>query len=722
MGTFNKSGQASVVNGKLGTTTSYSLGSTGTTNYSLNAGGGLVTTQWLISGVPWSQTLIPGDTIQHSWQLGSTGTTTYNMGAGGSKTLKYTLDPGGNITESNGRLSGKTGTASYTLGTGSQSNVTATLGKGSTQNYTVGTGGTATISMVIAGVPTTITLGPGDSSETTITEGATAVLESEAIYDPANPQVESIDYAVGEDGSTDNSWGDTVWDVWLFQPYWIDPNGVTGGIDYNPICVVMPRGEYTPGCPGRLPSFIQSNGDYAAGTNCRYILVGSAYNGTAGWKAVQNCIGTLTFPTEATKGDVTTDTPRVAPDDIVNHYQAEVFGGPGNWQLRVGRGGNVWRPVLGDCDKQLRTEIITPAASVGLNPGTDVYSPYASDDGYVNLYTESDYYVYAYKVETEEDAYFYIYVTTDSNLDSACPVILPEEIPTPIVTHTVQVLRVAEVYYTEPNWYVNQRVIGSIAWPQTVGEPPATPVPEQFQVKVTAGVEEGEWQLQVAKGRVITGGGRSAVAEWDVQAFAIYPTGANVVGTDTASPYVNLGGHVKITNAASGGSDTWGVYIVSNPASNNYPLLAVMAYPSDAYTLSTPWTQRVSWIDVCPYTMSIIIVPYDPYEVNLKNYDTVESKHQVNYNCQRLKVAELFWDGTFSQWTVRQWLIGSLTNPDMNYHNGNREYEVIPFSPPPAWATDTDYSTEQAAWNGPWTGYTKWDGTGANPSVNLIPL
>jgi hypothetical protein len=118
--------------------------------------------------------------------------------------------------------------------------------------------------------------------------------------------------------------------------------------------------------------------------------------------------------------------------------------------------------------------------------------------------------------------------------------------------------------------------------------------------------------------------------------------------------------------------------------------------------------------------MSIIIVPDPPYEVNLKNYDTVEAKHQVNYNCQRLKVAELYWDGTFSQWTVRQWLIGSLTNPDINYHNGNREYEVLPGDPPPSWATDIDYSTEQAAWNGPWTGYTKWDGSGSNPSVNLL--
>jgi hypothetical protein len=712
MGTINKSGQASITNGKLGTTTNYSLGSTGTTQYSLKPGGGLVTTQWLIASVPFSQTLIPGDTIAHSWQLGKTGTTEYNMGAGGSKTLKYTLDPGGNIEESNGKLSGKSGTASYTLGPGSTSNVKATLGKGSTQSYTIGPGGSSTIEMTVAGVPTTITLGPGDSCETTITEGAEAVLECSSTYDATTPPQENMTYDVGEDGSTDNSWGDTTWDVWLFQPY-----NVISMMDYDPICVVMPRGEYTPGCPGRLPSFIQDNGDYPAGTNCRYILVGSATNTISGWSITQNAIGTLTFATEQTKGEFTTDTPSVAPEEIVNHYQAEVFGGPGNWQLRVGRGGNIWRPVLGNCDKQLRTNVITPAASVGINPGSVPTSPWASDDGYVNLYEVSDYYVYAYKVETLEDAIFYIYVTTDSNLDASCPVTLPEEIETPIAEHTVQVLRVAEVTWDGVNWNVNQRVLGSITWPQTVTAVSA--VPEQFETRVVAGTEEGEWQVQVAKGRVITGGGKQAVAEYDVQAFAVYPTGANVVGTDTASPYVNQGGHVKIYNAASGGSNAWSVYIVSNPSESNFPMLAVMADGSDAEIKSRPWATNVSWIDVCPYTITTIATPTPPYEEFLKTYETVEGQHQVNYNCQRIKIASLYWSGTGAQWVLFQWLVGSLTNPNINWWNGNREYDTA--SGTPSWATLIEYSTEQAAWLGPWTGYDKWNGSGASPSVNLLP-
>ena len=629
MGTINNSGQASIRNGKLGTTTNYSLGSTGTTNYSLNAGGALVTTQWLIASVPFTQTLIPGDTIEHSWQLGSTGTTEYNMGAGGSKTLKYTLDPGGNITESNGRLSGKSGTASYTLGTGSQSNVTATLGKGSTQSYTVGTGGSATITMEIAGVPTTVTLGPGDSSTTTIDEGATAVLESESVYDQDAPQEESMEYDVGEDGSTDNTFGGDTWDVWLFQPYWVDPNGVTGGIDYNPICVVMPRGEYTPGCPGQLPSFIQTNGDYVAGTVCRYILVGSAtYNDVSGfWDVTQNCIGTLTFPTEATKGDVTTDTPRVAPDDIVNHYQTEVFGGPGNWQLRVGRGGNVWRPVLGDCDKQLRTEIITPAASVGLNPGADVYSPYASDDGFVNLYEESDYYVYAYKVETLEDAIFYIYVTTDSNLDTSCPVTLPEEIETPVAEHTVQVLRVAEVYYTEPNWYVTQKVVGSIAWPQTVGNPPVSPeYVNQFQLKAEeVTVDSVVYDvLKVANGAHIY---RDVLSECDQMLYTENLTAGPGITVYTsggaARPWCNSDGWIENTPAVY----IYAVRVATDEDSQFY------IYASEDATIA----------DVCPVTLPAgITAPAGVYTV------------------QALLIGSGLYSGG---WTITQNIVGSITWP-----------------------------------------------------------
>lgn len=718
MGTLNKSGQASVTNGKLGTTTNYSLGSTGTTHYSLNPGGGLVTTQWLISGVPFSQTLIPGDTIEHSWQLGKTGTTEYNMGRNGSKTLKYTLDPGGNIEESNGRLSGKSGTASYTLGPGSQSNVKATLGKGSTQSYTIGPGGSSTISMTVAGVPTTVTLGPGDSSETTITEGASAVLESESTYDATTPPQESMDYDVGEDGSTDNSWGDEAWDVWLFQPYHI-----LSSLDYDPICVVMPRGEYTPGCPGRLPSFIQDNGDYPIGTNCRYILIGSAFKNGVGWNIVQNAIGTLTFATEETKGEFTTDTPSVAPEEIVNHYQAEVFGAPGNWQLRVGRGGNIWRPVTGLCDKQQRTDDITPAASVGINTGSKPTSPWASDDGYVNLYEESDYYVYAYKVETLEDAYFYIYVTTDSTKDSACPVTLPAEIIAPGVEHTVQVLRVAEVTWDGVNWNVNQRVLGSITWPST----PAVPyVPQQFEIKVLT-VPAGEGTVgavKVARGRVITKSIRdtSSLAPpktntqtYSVEKFAAYPTGTLTTGATADSVWASDDGYVTIPNAAGGGSDAYNVYLIRNnfpPYSMapfgdpGYPMLAVMVPGSDA-ELKTRYfgTQGFTsdWRHKFVYKQVTVATATPPYEVTF-NGEKSQSDSLVNYNCQRVKIGSLWWNGT--AWEITQELIGTITLPDYIQFTGTDRWDEDDTGTPP-WSGWPLYQSNNDSWHDAWTGYDK---------------
>jgi hypothetical protein len=727
MGTLNKSGQASVVNGKLGTTTSYSLGSTGTTHYSLNKGGALVNTQYLISGVPWSQTLIPGDTIEHSWQLGKTGTTSYNMGRNGSKTLKYTLDPGGNIEESNGRITGKSGTASYTLGPGSSSSVKATLGKGSTHSGTIGPGGSSTVTMTIAGVPTTLTLGPGDTFETTIEEGADAVLECSSTYDADTPPEESMTYDVGEDGSTDNTWGGDVWDVWLFQPY-----NVQTKTDYEPICVVMPRGEYTPGCPGRLPSFIQDNGDYPENTNCRYILVGSAYKNDYGWQITQNAIGTLTFPTEATNGGITTDTPAEAPDEIVNHYQTEVFGGPGNWQLRVARGGNIWRPVTGACDKQLRTEVITPSVSVGLNPGTKTDSPYASDDGFVNLYEESDYYVYAYKVETLEDAYFYIYVTTDSTLDSACPPVLPAEITPPGVTHTVQVLRVAEVTYTEPNWYVNQRVVGSITWPSSGGSVAADP--EQFKIKVVS-VPSGETTIsavKVARGRVITetltdgyyAPPRPVTQSYSVENFAAYPTATLTTGTNTDSVWASDDGYVQLLNASEGGSNLYNIYLIRNNFGiysgppfgfPGYPMLAVMALDSDAEVKTRSWGTNgdtAAWRHKYSFKHITVATLDPPYEVGF-NGEVGQGDELANYNCQRLKIGNVYWDGT--GWQVTQELIGTLTMPNYIKFTGTDLYNVDDTSPPP-WAGWPLYQTENNAWHDGWTGYDK-NATGATITI-----
>ena len=386
--------------------------------------------------------------------------------------------------------------------------------------------------------------------------------------------------------------------------------------------------------------------------------------------------------------------------------------------LKVASGGHIYRLVSSTCDKTDFTDVITPDPS-GPSPvvvvtGTGTSNPWASLDGYVEI-SAGSFYAYALKVETEAEAEFYIYVSKDGTLDSSCPVPIPAGITEPTDPYTVQCLKIGSANYAGGVWTIDQKLIGSITWPSNQ----SVQIPEQFETRVLASTEEGVWKVQVAIGRVITGGGRQAVGEYDVQGFAIYPTDSKVNGSDSGSPYVNQGGYVKISNADYDGSNSWGVYIVSNPSEGNYPMLAVIAEGSDADTKSQPWTTRVAWIDVCPYTVSVITTPTPPYEVYLKSYDTVSSQHQANYNCQRIKIATLYWDGVHSNWIVRQWLIGSLTNPSIEWWNGNREYNSD--SGIPDWATTTDYQTEQDAWLGAWTGYYKWDGSGASPSVNILP-
>lgn len=386
--------------------------------------------------------------------------------------------------------------------------------------------------------------------------------------------------------------------------------------------------------------------------------------------------------------------------------------------LKVASGGHIYRPISSTCDKTDFTDVITPDPS-GPSPvvvvaGTGTSNPWASSDGYVEI-SAGSFYAYALKVENETEADFYIYVSKDGTLDSACPVPIPAGITAPTGDYTVQCLKIGSATYTDGTWTIEQKLIGSITWPSNQ----SVQIPEQFETRVLASTEEGVWQVQVALGRVIVGGGRQAVGEYDVQAFAIYPTGSLTNGSDSESPYVNQGGYVEIANADNDGADSWGVYIVSNPSEGNYPMLAVIADGSDADTKSQPWTTRVAWIDVCPYTVSVITTPTPPYEVYLKSYDTVSSQHQANYNCQRIKIATLYWDSVHSNWIVRQWLIGSLTNPSIEWWNGNREYNSDDGIP--SWATTTDYQTEQDAWLGTWTGYYKWNGSGAHPSTNILP-
>jgi hypothetical protein len=728
MGTINKSGQAGITNGKLGTTTNYSLGSTGTTKYSLNPNGGLVTTQWLIAGVPFTQTIRQGDSLQQNWTLGKTGSTSYNMGAGNSKTLKYTLDPGGDVTESNGRLSGKTGTASYTLGNGSSSQVKATLGKDSTQTYTLGPGGSSTIDMVVDGTPSTVTLGPGDSVTTIITDGAEALLESSSTYDPDTPPVESMDYDVGEDGSTDNTFGGDLWQVWIFQPY----NRVTKQ-DFGPICVVMPAGEYDPGCPGRLPSFIQANGNYPPNTNCRAVLVGNARKSpsTGAWNVEQKAIGTITIPTD--DRDVYIPDPPDLQDPYINQYQVkvetkdEVDGDiliPYT-VLKIGRGGNVWNPSLDGPMKhslQKRVDVITVDPRIGRNAnfGSDETSPWANNDGYFVLAQGVYTYVYAFKVTYNQGATsdYYIYVSEDDELAPETGAIgLPPGI-TASGEYQVDGFLVGEVNWTglgDP--VVQQRVVGAITWPPYIEPRKYQP----FEVVVAPQGDEviDPDSIQIVKGDILWNNSKSddftasSEAEFKppLQGQAIkawvYPSGSLTAGTDFNSPFINNGGRFHLEQGT-----VYNLFIIGNQDSGTAGSqfgnvsLALIADGSDADDKTKPfyagWMGR-TWK-----------YPFELYEVSTGNYiyQPAVMGWALDYNCQRYLVARIYHNEV--KWVVDQRLYGPVTiSDDLTY--GGFFFVPLGGSFPPR-----HNQTEHDAWGGAWVGYTK-DGNPDDCTIQVRP-
>lgn len=724
MGHIRKSGQSSLwilgpsTDWTLGAN-NWSLGSNGKTKYTLNQNGSQVTLKYTLGGTPFTKTLRAGDDIKHEMQLGRNGSTSYNMGPGGTKVIKYSLDPGGDVIEVNGRLKGKDSSASYTLGPGSSSKVNATLGKGSKQSYDVGTGGSSKITTTIDGETTEVNLGPGDSAETTIDYGAVADLETTSTYDPDVPPQETIDYNVGEEGSTDTTFGDETWQVWLFQPY-----NVTNKVDYNPICVVMPQGEYTPGCPGRLPSFIQDNGDYAEGTNCRYILVGSAHkNSAGGWEITQNAIGTLTFPTDDKQ--VYMPTPDPYPDPYVNQYEVKVdavdIDGLETIVLKIARGGNIWNPSTDaeqhPLEKRVDNITVDPRSGYSVYGGTETYSPWADDGGYVIMHGTNAY-VYAFRVTYNygADTDFYIYLSDESDLEQQGNTsgFIPPGITPPTGEYRVDGFKIADVVWngTESGVHVfdiSQRVVGAITWPAYT--PPVQYQP--FQVVMAKPTEDlpDEDCIQIVKGDIIwtnsrwqsnpppSGGTETPTLQGEAKKVWVYPDGSVTEGTDYTSPFVNAGGRFHLEKTS-----VYGVYIIGNQdsmaAGSPYGnvTLAIIADGSEADTKSKPFNSGYmgrNWISAF---VSQPFFTVDETQYYQKNFD---QNWLWNYNCQRYLVAKVYWNEV--EWVIEQRLLGPVTIPNDLIFDGCRDMPAV--GPGESWPFE--YADEQGDWDGNWAGYTK---------------
>jgi len=239
---------------------------------------------------------------------------------------------------------------------------------------------------------------------------------------------------------------------------------------------------------------------------------------------------------------------------------------------------------------------------------------------------------------------------------------------------------------------------------------PAVVVPvEQFTVLVSGN------NVFTGKGRVITqdvwsGTGLDATsAEYDLTGIWAYPTGSKTTGSNASSPWADSEGFITIANAAAEGSDSWGVYIVRQPLNQasefRGPALVVMADASDAFDKTTPWGEADTTDSIRLYGgigATTLDVDGSPAGYLITGGQTTPV--QYNYNCQRVLVASIIWNGTTNVWDVTQELIGTITLPNIiQFYGVVLEVAGDP-SPFTGWP---QYDAESDAWNGAWSGYAK---------------
>jgi len=239
--------------------------------------------------------------------------------------------------------------------------------------------------------------------------------------------------------------------------------------------------------------------------------------------------------------------------------------------------------------------------------------------------------------------------------------------------------------------------------------------PEQFKVELI------DNNVRVAKGRVITqdvweGTYKDATTvEFTLDGIWAYLTGSKTAGSDSTGPWADSGAQYAIANAASEGSDYWGVYIVRQPLNKvgqkHTPELVIMSTDSDAYDKTTPWGEADTTDSIRLYTIcNATSVEVDGVSAGdfVTSFDANPS--QYNYNCQRVRVASIVWsDG---RWNITQHLIGTLTLPNVIQHYGTA-VGVDGARPDTYWP---NYETECDNWNGSWTGYTK----ATSPTASVI--
>lgn len=257
--------------------------------------------------------------------------------------------------------------------------------------------------------------------------------------------------------------------------------------------------------------------------------------------------------------------------------------------------------------------------------------------------------------------------------------------------------------------------------------------PEQFKVEMWGD------RVRVAKGRVIAMHSlttnpvyspEQALLEFNVQGFAVYPTGSRTEGSDIPNSIWASDGYVTIQKETPGeteedpttGSNEWGVYIIRNQAENGggagtFPLLAVIADGSDAYTKSTAFPTDTEGHYVWGSYQRTLFVSVDSGTAGSGNLLVEQLNYALkNYAAERIKVASISWEN--GAWKVRQLLIGTLTLP--GYIGGG----II------TWTTDAlpgypssdlpAYGSQNFDWWDTWTGYTKLTLSTSGYTTNIV--
>lgn len=248
----------------------------------------------------------------------------------------------------------------------------------------------------------------------------------------------------------------------------------------------------------------------------------------------------------------------------------------------------------------------------------------------------------------------------------------------------------------------------------------ATLPPEQFQVEM-----DGD-NVRVAKGRVVaqdlTLKPTTALHEFNVLGYSVYPTGKLTNGTNSSSPFCNQGGHVEILKYTPGegedpatGSNAWGVYLIRNYDSTGgaygytgNPSLAVMADGSDAENFSTPWEGGIDREYITIRSVQTVVIEQPSESVTgalvIAHHCAIK-----RYQCQRIKIAAINWTDA-NGWTVTQHLIGSLYMPNNVNVECEIDYEAYDEEGEPTVPPDIDWplnAAENESWFDAWSGYTK---------------